>query len=73
MTQRTGTGFGFGTRPSNGETALGTAVEGSAEYVFGPHWSINGYAGWIRGGAVIERLFAGRDLSFIYVENVFQF
>ena len=73
ITQRTGTGFGYGTRASNGEKAFGTTIEGAAEYTINPRWSVNGYAGWLRGGAVVERLFSGRDLSFVYIENVLQF
>lgn len=70
VTQRTGTGFGYGTRASNGETAFGTVFEGSADYTINPHWSVNAYAGWIRGGAVVRRLFSDATLTFVYGENV---
>jgi hypothetical protein len=70
ITQRRGTGFGFGTRSSGGVNDFGTAFEGAADYVINPHWSVNGYAGWIRGGDVVRALFADSTLSFAYVENV---
>jgi hypothetical protein len=70
VTQRRGTGFGYGTRSSSGEIALATALEGAADYVINPHWSINGYAGWLRGGDVVGRLFADRHLRFAYIENI---
>jgi hypothetical protein len=72
-TQRAGTIFGFSGRPSQGATDLGTVIEGSANYVFTPHWSVNGYFGFIEGGDVVERTFAGDRLIFSYIENVFSF
>lgn len=72
-TQETGTTFGFGTRPSNGATRLGTTVEGSAAYTIGPHLSINGFLGIFRGGDVVARSFAGRTLTFAYLETLVQF
>jgi len=72
-TQRAGTMFGFSGRPSGGATTLGTVIEGSANYVFTHHWSINGYVGFIKGGDVVERTFAGDRLIFSYIENVFSF
>ncbi len=73
ITQRTGAGFGFGTRASTNEQAFGTVLEGAAEYTFNPNWSLNGYAGWIRGAGVVQRLFAARNLTFFYIENLLQF
>jgi hypothetical protein len=72
-TQDRGTTFGFSTRPSFGATRLGTVVEGSADYAISPHWSVNGYVGVMRGGEVVRPAFAGRTLTFGYVENVVQF
>ena len=72
-TQNTGTIFGFGSRPSNGAKDLGTVIEGSATYTVTPHWSVNGYAGFIKGGAVVRRSFAGDRLTFAYFENVFSY
>jgi hypothetical protein len=34
---------------------------------------VNGFIGTMRGGRVVESLFAGRWLRFMYVENVIQF
>jgi hypothetical protein len=72
-TQEHGSIFGFATRPSFGATHLVTIGEGSVDYAIAPHWSINGYLGVARGGAVVTRAFAGHTLTFAYLENVFQF
>jgi hypothetical protein len=72
-TQARGTLFGFSTRPSNGHSDLGTIVETSGEYSIGPHWSVNAYIGAVRGGRVVQQDFAGRTMTFSYVENVVQF
>jgi hypothetical protein len=72
-TQSRGTQFGFATRPSYGSTRLATVVEGGVEYALSPHWTINGYLGVLRGGAVVQRAFAGRTMTFAYLENVVQF
>jgi hypothetical protein len=69
-TQRRGTGFGYGTRISNGETSLATVLEAAADYTFNARWSVNGYVGWLSGGEIVERLFADRNLTFLYAENV---
>jgi hypothetical protein len=63
----------FGTRPGHGATNLGTVVEGSADYAVAPGWSINGYLGVIAGGGVVRPAFAGRTMTFGYLENVLQF
>jgi hypothetical protein len=72
-TQARGSLFGFSTRPSNGRRDLATIVETSGEYSIGRHWSVNAYIGTARGGGVVERAFAGRTMTFSYVENVIQF
>ena len=36
-------------------------------------WSVNAYAGWMRGGDVARSLFAENRLTFAYFENVLQF
>ena len=72
-TQSRGTLFGFSTRPSNGSTHLGTIVEGSADYAVSPHWSIGACWGVIRGGDVVRRSFAGRTMTFGFIENSVQF
>ena len=71
--QKSGTSFGFGTRTSGGARALGTMLEGSAEYAVNRHWSVGGYAGWMAGGGVVEALFAHDRLTFAYVESLIQF
>ena len=72
-TQKAGTSFGYAGRRSNGATSLGTMLEGAADRAVTRHWSINGYAGVMRGGEVVQRLFRGEWLTFAYVENVLQF
>jgi hypothetical protein len=72
-TQARGTQFGFATRPSNGATHLATIGELSADYTISRRWSINGFLGGGRGGEVVRRSFAGRTLTFGYIENVLQF
>jgi len=72
-TQSRGTQFGFATRPSNGGRHLATIVELSADYTMSRHWSINGFLGMARGGDVVRRSFAGRTMTFGYVESVLQF
>lgn len=72
-TRREGGIFGYAGRRSGGGRSLGVAWEGSADWVLSPRWSINGYAGIIRGGDVVESIFRGRTLRFVYVENVIGF
>ena len=72
-TQQHGSIFGFATRPSFGATHLATIGEGSIDYAIAPHWSVNGYLAAGRGGGVVVPAFAGRTLTFAYVENVLQF
>lgn len=72
-TQQSGTVFGYATRSSAGATGLGTVVEGSADYRFNRHFSVNGYLGGIHGGDIIAQTFAGARLLFGYLETVIQF
>ena len=72
-TQQHGSIFGFATRPSFGSTHLATIEEGSIDYAVGPHWSISGYLAVGRGGGVVRPAFAGRTLTFAFIENVVQF
>ncbi len=65
-----GGNFGFTGRSSSGQTALGTSFESSLAWVISPRWSINGFAGLIRGGKVVTSLFKGDRLGFFYLENV---
>lgn len=72
-TESTGSAFGFAGRRSNGSRALGTMVEGSVDWVVTPHLSANGYVGHLRGGRVVTDTFAGKRLTFGYVETVVSF
>jgi hypothetical protein len=72
-TRRAGTIFGYAGRSPGGGRALGVAWEASADWTLSPHWSINGYAGVIRGGEVVRATFGGERLRFAYIENVIQF
>ena len=72
-TQTRGSTFGFSTRPSNGARHLGTTIEGSVDYTISPHWSINGFAGVMRGGPVVHAVFPGRTLTFGYLEHILRF
>lgn len=72
-TARRGAFFGYSIRASNGATSLGTVIEGAADVKITRWWSINGYLGVMRGGDVVTRLFAGRRLTFFYVESVVGF
>ena len=72
-TQQRGSIFGFATRPSFGATHVATIGEGSVDYALAPHWSVNGYLAVGHGGGVVRPAFAGRTLTFAYVENVLQF
>jgi hypothetical protein len=72
-TQKRGTFFGYAGRASGGFRDLGTVVEGALDVTVTPHWSINGFFGFIDGGRVVTNLFRGDRLRFGYVESVLQF
>lgn len=72
-TRRRGGYFGYAGRTSGGHADLGTACHGAADLRLSRYWSVNGFIGTMRGGRVVESLFAGRWLRFMYVENVIQF
>lgn len=72
-TQVRGTQFGFATRPSHGRRDLATVLELSTDYAAARHWSINAFLGVARGGEIVRRAFAGRTMTFAYLENVLQF
>ncbi len=72
-TQRAGTTFGFAGRRSNGSTALGTMVEGAADWTLSPHVAVNGYAGRMTGGDVVAGTFGRTRLLFSYIETVVSF
>jgi hypothetical protein len=72
-TQATGSYFGYAGRASQGATGLGTVLEGSADVTISQHFSVNGYLGTIAGGPVVDRTFAGDELTFFYLESVISF
>jgi hypothetical protein len=65
-----GAAFGYAGRRSNGSRQLGTAIEASADFVITPIWSVNVFAGHVRGGRVVTGTFAGERLWFLYAEQV---
>ena len=65
--------FGFAGRFANGETSLGTVLEGTIEMPIRKHWSVNAYAGVIRGGRVVKQMFTDKPLTLWSVENVIRF
>jgi hypothetical protein len=72
-TARRGTFFGYAARASGGHSRLGTVIETAGDVTINRHWSVNGYVGTMKGGAVVRSLFAGDRLTFFYVENVVMF
>ena len=65
--------FGFSGRSSNGETSLGTVLEGAIGVPILRYWSVNAYIGTMWGGRVARGSFATDRLSSWYVENVLAF
>jgi hypothetical protein len=72
-TSRTGAFFGFTGRFAGAGTRIGTVVEGNAEVSLKRVWSLKGYVGWVDGGDVVERLFAGDRLLFFSFDSVLRF
>jgi Alginate export len=72
-TRREGTIFGYSGRRSGGAKGLGIVTEGSVDWTITPRWSVNAYAGWIRGGDVVRTSFARDRLTFAYIEQVIQY
>jgi hypothetical protein len=65
--------FGFAGRFANGETSLGTVLEGTIDMPILKYWSVNAYAGVIRGGRVVKQMFTDRPLRQFSIENVIRF
>jgi hypothetical protein len=61
--------FGYSSRPSTLATGLGTFVQLSAASSFTTNWRIAATAGFIRGGDVVRRQFAGRSLAVLVLQN----
>ena len=73
-TQSKGTTFGFGGRPSFGQSRLGNVIEVQASRAINSHWSISGYYGHIFGSDVVGRNFSASDqFNFMYLENMIRF
>jgi hypothetical protein len=65
--------FGFAGRFADGETSLGTVLEGTIAVPIKKYWSVNAYAGTMRGGSVVKRWFTDKRLFFWSLENVLRF
>ena len=65
--------FGFSGRFANGETSLGTVLEGTIDMPIRKFWSVNGYAGVIRAGGVVRQMFTDKPLTLWSIENVIRF
>jgi hypothetical protein len=65
--------FGYSGRRSNGSRVLGTSIEGSADFVVSPIWSVNAFAGHVDGGRVVTGTFRSDQFWFAYVEQVLRF
>jgi len=72
-TQQRGAIFGYAGRRSGASSNLGTVIEGAADLSLGRHWSLNGFAGAVRGAEVVKASFDGNWLRFLYLESVVQF
>jgi hypothetical protein len=65
--------FGFAGRFANGETSLGTVVEGAIDVPIKKYWSINAYVGTMSAGGVVRQMFTGKRLWLWSVDNVLRF
>lgn len=72
-TQQRGRLFGLVARPSGGVSGLGQIYEGMADFTVHRHLSVNGYVGHMRGGPVVRSIFAGRGLTYAYLETVISY
>jgi hypothetical protein len=65
--------FGFSGRFANGETSLGTVLEGTIDVPIWKFWSVNAYAGVIRGGRAVKQMFTDKPLTLWSIDNVLRF
>jgi hypothetical protein len=72
-TQESGRIFGYTLRPSGGESRLTELIEGSVDWRYNVHWSVNGYLGVASRGPVVRTSFADGPAVFFYLENVLAF
>jgi hypothetical protein len=61
--------FGYSTRRSTLQRALGTYVQLSANTTINSHWTLGVSTGVVRGGDVVRRQFAGHTLFVMAIEN----
>jgi len=69
--QRRGS-FGFGGRPSNGETSLATLADLSVDWTVRPWWGVYGYVGHAWGSKVVRAIYAGDSATLAYLEMTFR-
>lgn len=60
--------FGYAGRPSGGSSDFATTIDASLDWAATPKTSVTFYVGAARGGDVVERIFAGDNARFAYVE-----
>lgn len=60
--------FGFAGRPANGDDELADVLDFGVDYALDPKTSIAAYAGFARGGEVVENIFAGENARYVYLE-----
>ena len=65
--------FGFSGRFANGETSLGTVLEGTIDVPIKKYWSVNAYAGVIRAGRLVRQMFTDKPLTLWSIDNVIRF
>jgi hypothetical protein len=53
--------FGYTGRPSNGQSALATLYDVSADVTLTPHLGVGGYFGYANGGLVTQAIYAGNN------------
>ncbi len=68
-----GSFFGYTSRPSSFDTALGTLLQVSAQAEISREWSLRGSLGVMSAGTVVQRLFAGDRLTVFAVESLLAF
>ncbi len=60
--------FGFAGRPANGSDDLARVLDVSIDYAMNPKTSFAAYAGFARGGDVVDAIFEDERARFVYVE-----
>jgi len=65
--------FGFSGRSAQGDTSLGTLIEGNLDVPIRKHWSVNMYGGTMFANAVVTNMFTAKRLTLWSLENVVRF